>query len=184
MPARSTPPSGAAPVRRATVADADVVLAMVRALAAENGDDPRDAGTLAAWTAALARPDVIVLVAEHDATEHDAAEHDATEHDAAEHDRRAVGYVSAVRKFHLWRGEDVLALDDLYVAEEHRDAGLGRLLMAELARLATDEDLVVRWEIREDNVAAQRFYQRLGARLRPKSVAFWSPEAQRRFLAE
>ena len=60
-----------------------------------------------------------------------------------------------------------------------RDAGVGRLLMRELAALAAPEQLAIRWEMREDNVAAQRFYRRLGASLRTKVVAFWTPEAQR-----
>lgn len=151
-------------VRPAGPDDAATVLAMVRDLAVTNGDDVAEAGTLPGWTAALARPDVVVLVAERDG--------------------RAVGYVSAVRKFHLWLGRDVLALDDLYVAPDQRDGGIGRLLMAELARLATAEELLVRWEMREDNTAARRFYERLGARLRTKVVASWAPDAQRRLLGE
>ncbi|TFV45143.1 GNAT family N-acetyltransferase [Blastococcus sp. TF02A-35] len=149
-------------VHRAGVPDAAELFSLVQALAAENGDAVPDAGTLEGWQRVLGRPEAVVLLARRDGA--------------------AVGYVSAVRKLHLWLGRDVLALDDLFVRAGHRDAGLGRLLMAELARLATAEDLVVRWEMREDNVAAQRFYERLGARLRRKVVASWGPEAQRRFL--
>ena len=54
----------------------------------------------------------------------------------AERDGGPVGYVSAVRRLHLWTGGDVLALDDLYVRPGHRDAGIGRRLMAALAALA------------------------------------------------
>jgi ribosomal protein S18 acetylase RimI-like enzyme len=39
--------------------------------------------------------------------------------------------------------------------------------------------MLVRWEVAEQNVAAQRFYRRLGATLRAKVIAAWSPEAQR-----
>ena len=98
----------------------------------------------------------------------------------AERDGVPVGYVSAVRKLHLWLGRDIYVLDDLFVREGYRDAGVGRLLMHELARLATAEDLLVRWEMHEQNLAAQRFYRRLGATLRTKVIAFWPPEAQRR----
>ncbi len=59
--------------------------------------------------------------------------------------------------------------------EGHRDAGVGRLLMRELAALAAPEGMAIRWEMREDNVAAQRFYRRLGATLYTMVFAFWRP---------
>jgi ribosomal protein S18 acetylase RimI-like enzyme len=145
-------------VRRAAPADAGEVLTMVREIAAHEGDAADAAGTSESWAAMLGRPEVLVLIAERDGA--------------------AVGYVSAVRKLHLWRGEDILVLDDVFVRDGHRDAGVGRLLMTELARLATADRLLVRWEMRQDNVAAQRFYARLGASLRTKVIALWSPEAQ------
>jgi ribosomal protein S18 acetylase RimI-like enzyme len=145
-------------VRRARAADADVVLTMVREIAAHEGDASDVAGTPESWAAMLARPEVVVLIAERDG--------------------RPVGYVSAVRKLHLWFGAEILALDDLFVRAGHRDAGVGRLLMTELTRLAAPEQLRIRWEVSPDNVAAQRFYRRLGATLRPKVVALWAPEAQ------
>ncbi|MGY1610177.1 N-acetyltransferase family protein [Geodermatophilus sp. SYSU D00700] len=149
-------------VRRAGPDDAAAVVAMVREIAALEGD-PFD-GTEQRWAHLLARGDVVVLLAERGG--------------------EPVGYVSALRRLHLWLGTDVLALDDLFVRDGHRDAGVGRLLMAELARLATAEDLVVRWEVREDNTAAQRFYRRLGAVLRTKVVVWWPATAQRAFLGD
>ncbi len=149
-------------VRRAGPDDAAAVVAMVRELAAPEGD--AFAGTAARWAQVLGREDVLVLLAERDGG--------------------PVGYVSAVRRLHLWLGTDVLALDDLFVREGHRDAGIGRLLMTELARVASAEDLVVRWEVAEDNTAAQRFYRRLGARLWRKVVVWWPPEAQRALLGD
>jgi hypothetical protein len=38
--------------------------------------------------------------------------------------------------------------------------------------------------VREENTAAQRFYRRLGARLWPKVVVWWPPEAQRALLGD
>jgi ribosomal protein S18 acetylase RimI-like enzyme len=149
-------------VRRAGPEDAAVVLTMVREIAAHEGDASDVAGTPETWAAMLARPEVVVLLAERDGV--------------------PAGYVSAVRKLHLWLGRDIYALDDLYVRDGYRDAGVGRLLMHETARLASAEDLLVRWEMAEQNVAAQRFYRRLGASLRTKVVAAWSPEAQRDVL--
>lgn len=149
-------------VRRAGPDDAAVILTMVREIAAHEGDASDAAGTPESWAVMLGRPDVVVLLAERDGM--------------------PVGYVSAVRKLHLWLGRDIYVLDDLFVREGHRDARVGRLLMHEMARLATAEDLLIRWEVNEQNLAAQRFYRRLGATLRTKVVAFWTPEAQRAVL--
>jgi len=71
----------------------------------------------------------------------------------------------------------VLNLDDLFVRPAHRDAGVGRRLMAALAALASPEQLIIRWGMEVDNVDAQRFYRRLGATLRPKVLAAWPPAA-------
>jgi ribosomal protein S18 acetylase RimI-like enzyme len=149
-------------VRAAVPDDASVVLTMVREIAAHEGNASDVAGSPESWAAMLARPDVVVLLAERDGV--------------------PAGYVSAVRKLHPWLGRDIFALDDLYVRDGYRDAGIGRLLMHELARLASAEDMVVRWEVAEQNAAAQRFYRRLGATLRTKVIAAWSPEAQRAVL--
>jgi ribosomal protein S18 acetylase RimI-like enzyme len=147
-------------VRPATPEDAADVLAMVREIAEHEGYAASDvAGTPDTWAAMLARPDVVVLVAER----------------AGE----PVGYVSAVRKLHLWFGTDILALDDLYVRDGHRDAGIGRQLMTCLADLAEPERLLIRWEMRADNEAGQRFYERLGATVRSKKIAAWWPSDQR-----
>ena len=151
-------------VRRAGPEDAAVVLTMVREIAASEDDASDAAGTAESWAAMLARPDVVVLLAERDGV--------------------PVGYLSAVRMLHLWLGRDILALDDLFVRDGYRGARVGRLLMHALARLATAEDPLVRWEVDERNVDAQRFCLRLGASLRTEVIAAWTPEAQRAALRE
>jgi GNAT superfamily N-acetyltransferase len=83
----------------------------------------------------------------------------------------------AIRRLHLWTGGDVLALDDLFVRPGHRSGGVGRRLMTALAAVAAPERLLITWGVEPDNVDAQRFYRRLGATLRTKVIASWSPEA-------
>lgn len=157
-PTRTPAPATAAvTIRRATPADTGEVAAMVREIAAQEDQSAHVHVTDAQWPTLLERPDVVVLLAERDGD--------------------AVGYVSAVRQLHLWTGGDVLALDDLYVRPGHRDAGVGRRLMAALAALAAPEQLLIRWGMEVDNVGAQRFYRRLGATLRPKILAAWPPTA-------
>jgi ribosomal protein S18 acetylase RimI-like enzyme len=141
-------------VRRAGPDDAATVLAMLREFAVEDGDPVTS--DAAGWARMLARPEVVVLVAERDG--------------------EPVGYASAVRRLHLWSARDVLALDDLFVRAGYRDAGIGRLLMTELARLAAPEGLLIRWEVAEDNLRAQALYRRLGASLRTKVIAAWPPD--------
>jgi GNAT superfamily N-acetyltransferase len=141
-------------VRRAGPGDAAVVVAMVRELAAEDGD-PVTADE-AGWERMLARADVVVLLAERDG--------------------EPVGYVSAVRRLHLWSATDILGLDDLFVRAGYRDAGVGRLLMTELARLAAPGGLPIRWEVQEDNLRAQQFSRRLGATLHSLVIAVWPPD--------
>lgn len=144
-------------IRRATPADTLEVAAMVGEIAAHEDQVAHVHVDTDQWRSLLARPDVIVLVAEQDGA--------------------TLGYVSAIRQLHLWTGGDVINLDDLYVRPGHRDAGIGRRLMGALATLAAPEQLVIRWGMEVDNLDAQRFYARLGATLRPKVLAGWSPAA-------
>ena len=153
--APTTAATAAVRIRRATPADAVQVAAMVREIAAHEDQAAHVHVPEAQWRTLLQRPEVIVLLAERDGS--------------------AVGYVSAIRQLHLWTGGDVLDLDDLYIRPGHRDAGVGRRLMTALATLAAPEQLLIRWGLEVDNVGAQRFYRRLGATLRPKILAAWSP---------
>ncbi|TDO45711.1 acetyltransferase (GNAT) family protein [Kribbella sp. VKM Ac-2527] len=151
-------------IRRAGPADAALLVTMIRELA-----DYQDEGQYVTipedkWRELLTNEDVIVLIAESG--------------------EQAAGYVSAYRRPHFWTGGDILALDDLYVREQFRDGGVGRTLMLELARLALPQQLTITWGMRPENVAGQRFYARLGAKLKPKVVAAWDPATYSNSLAD
>jgi GNAT superfamily N-acetyltransferase len=146
--------ASASTIRRTTPADAETVTAMVREIAIHEDQAEQVQVTDEHWRQLLDRPEVIVLLAERD--------------------RDAIGYVSAVRQLHLWTGGDLLDLDDLDVRPGHRDAGVGRRLMA---ALAAPEQLLIRWGMEVDDVDAQRFHRRLGATLRPEILAAWTPAA-------
>ncbi|MFU8874648.1 GNAT family N-acetyltransferase [Micromonospora sp. SL4-19] len=150
-------------IRPAGPADAGTVDTLVREIAAHEGDAVHVTVTVDGWRSLLGRSDVIVLLAER----------------AGE----PLGYVTALRRLHLWSGRDILALDDLWVRASARDAGVGRTLMLALARTAADDGLVIRWEVKPDNAAAQRFYRRLGAGLFTKVIAGWRPESYLPLLA-
>ncbi|KAE8765818.1 GNAT family N-acetyltransferase [Georgenia thermotolerans] len=157
------PPADPVVVRRATPADAATVHTLVREIAAHEDSLDHVRVTAARWTELLERDDVVVLLAERAG--------------------RALGYTSAVRRLHLWTGGDVLAVDDVYVRPGERDAGLGRRLLTAMAGLADPDGLTLTWGVEPDNAAAQRFYARLGATLRAKVLAGWTPAAYRRCLA-
>ncbi|MEV0321628.1 GNAT family N-acetyltransferase [Streptomyces sp. NPDC050658] len=150
--------TGEVRIRRAGPEDAETVLTLVREIAAHQNQSEHVTTTAARWRTALARPDVTVLLAERDGA--------------------PLGYVSALRRPHLWGGSDVLALDDLYVRPDSRDAGIGRTLMTALSRTAAPERLTITWGVQPDNEAALRFYDRLGATLRTKVVASWPRDRQ------
>ena len=123
--------SSTSSIRRAGPEDAGIVRAMIGELADHQDEGAYVTITVDRWRDLLASDDVIVLLAEHNG--------------------QAIGYVSALRRLHLWSGEDILALDDLYVREQFRDTGTGRALMIELARYALPERLTITWGMRPDN---------------------------------
>ncbi|MFI5696508.1 GNAT family N-acetyltransferase [Kribbella sp. NPDC051586] len=151
-------------IRRAVVADAETVLTMLGELATYQDQQQYVTASLQDWQGFLGREDVVVLLAEVDGA--------------------VAGYVSALRRAYLWVGGDQLALDDLYVREQFRDAGVGRQLMLGLARHALPDRLPIGWGLRLENTSGYRFYERLGANLVTKTAASWSPEAYERQLSE
>jgi ribosomal protein S18 acetylase RimI-like enzyme len=151
-------------VRRATPDDAEELQAMVEEIAAEEGFSDAVHVTAAHWRRVLELPDVVVLFAVDG--------------------EQPLGYVSAVRQLNLWVGGPILALDDLYVRPHARNRSVGRRLMHHLAGIADADELLIRWEMQHDNHDAQRFYRRLGARLRTKVIAAWTPEGYRTGTAE
>jgi GNAT superfamily N-acetyltransferase len=79
----------------------------------------------------------------------------------------ALACVARVRPGHLLQG--VLWVKDLFVAEPHRDRGLGRAMMAFLAQYARQQGLGrIDLTTEPGNEAAQRFYDRLGGERKPK----------------
>ena len=151
-------------IRRAEPADAELVRTMLVELA-EYQDQGKDVtATVEDWQGFLGRDDVIVLIAEVDG--------------------QAAGYVSSLRRPYLWVGGDLLALDDLYVRDHFRDGGIGRLLMLELARYALPDRLTIAWGLRLENEGGYRFYDRLGAILRTKTVASWPASAYEPLLRD
>jgi ribosomal protein S18 acetylase RimI-like enzyme len=81
----------------------------------------------------------------------------------AENEAGIVGGVSFWIKPDLAHGDTVVEVPMLVVAEDHRRAGVGRLLMEEVRNIASDNDASqIELVATPGNVTAREFYRSLG----------------------
>jgi len=78
---------------------------------------------------------------------------------------RPVSYAIVLPKFYSYRGRANLYLEDLYVQAHLRGKGIGRRMMAHIARLALERGCpYLEWSVLDRNQSALDFYRKLGAR--------------------
>ena len=133
-------------IRPATPADVPTVLQLIRDLAAYERD-----------------PDAVKAT---EATLHDAlfGSPPAAEAVLAEIDGRAVGVALFFFNFSTWTGKRGLYLEDLFVGEAARGAGVGKALLRHLAQVAIDRDCArFEWAVLDWNAPAIGFYKSIGA---------------------
>lgn len=83
----------------------------------------------------------------------------------AEDDGRPVGFALFFHNFSTFLGRPGIYLEDLFVLPEQRGKGIGRMLLAHLARLAVERGCGrMEWAVLDWNRDAIQFYERLGAR--------------------
>jgi GNAT superfamily N-acetyltransferase len=83
----------------------------------------------------------------------------------AEDDGRPVGFALFFHNFSTFLGRPGIYLEDLFVLPEQRGQGIGRMLLAHLARLAVERGCGrLEWAVLDWNRDAIKFYERLGAR--------------------
>lgn len=76
-----------------------------------------------------------------------------------------IGYAAVTTDVATWSAERYAHLDCLFVADGHRDRGVGRLLMGVVLDDVRERDLgELQWQTPAWNADAVRFYRRLGAR--------------------
>jgi ribosomal protein S18 acetylase RimI-like enzyme len=131
-------------VREANVEDAADICGLASELAETVGDEaPTEKATRARLEELLDESRARVLVAENEA--------------------RIVGGVSFWIKPDLAHGDTVVEVPMLVVAEDHRRAGVGRLLMEEVRNIASDNDASqIELVATSGNVTAREFYRSLG----------------------
>jgi GNAT superfamily N-acetyltransferase len=79
--------------------------------------------------------------------------------------REPAGFALYFHNFSTFRGAPGVYLEDLYVEPQWRGQGLGRLLLAHVARVAVERGCHrVEWMVLDWNDPAIHFYRRLGAR--------------------
>ena len=75
-----------------------------------------------------------------------------------------VGYATVTEEFSTWAARSFLHMDCLFVHHNHRGAGIGAALLAEIVRFANDQGHTeVQWQTPAWNASAARFYRRHGA---------------------
>jgi len=136
-------------IRTATEADAGLILQFIHALA----EYERDPSAVVATEEDVIRdgfrgePKFRVLIAEWDGV--------------------PAGFAFYFFNYSTWLGKPGLYLEDLFVKPEMRGKGIGKALLAELARVALAENCFgVQWQVLDWNQPAIDFYEKLGAKLR------------------
>lgn len=82
----------------------------------------------------------------------------------AERDGRPVGFALFFQTYSTWRGRPGIWLEDLFVDESERRAGVGRALLARLAEIAVERQFGrLEWSVLDWNEPAIRFYRSLGS---------------------
>jgi GNAT superfamily N-acetyltransferase len=83
----------------------------------------------------------------------------------AEDAGRPVGFALFFHNFSTFLGRPGIYLEDLFVVPEERGRGIGKSLLAHLARLAIERGCGrLEWAVLDWNQDAIKFYERLGAK--------------------
>jgi GNAT superfamily N-acetyltransferase len=104
----------------------------------------------------------------------------------AEVEGHPAGFALFFHNFSTFLARPGLYLEDLFVLPEHRGLGIGRALLAHLARLAVERGCGrLEWSVLDWNAEAITFYERLGARANSEWTTYRvSGEAMHRLARE
>jgi GNAT superfamily N-acetyltransferase len=91
----------------------------------------------------------------------------------AEHDNEPLGVAVFFLTFSTWRGSHGVYLQDIYVAEDVREVGLGRRLIEQVVEWAKAQGADhLRLSVDRDNKAARSFYENLGLSYRDDEMIY------------
>lgn len=94
----------------------------------------------------------------------------------AEENGVPVGVATYFRRYHIWFGEDIIQIDDLFVKPSARGHGIGNKLLEAIGLMGKKEGVHVRWNIERENFSTIAFYRRKGVEYHTKGVCVWAPE--------
>ena len=84
----------------------------------------------------------------------------------ADFDGVPAGFALYFTTYSTWRGHHGIRLEDVYVTPSLRSHGIGKALLARLARIAVDQGCPrLEWDVLEWNESAIAFYHRVGAKV-------------------
>ncbi len=76
------------------------------------------------------------------------------------------GFALFFHNYSTWRGKQGVYLEDLFVPDKHRGSGIGKLLLATLARIAVERDCPrLEWQVLDWNQPSIDFYEALGTKV-------------------
>ena len=102
----------------------------------------------------------------------------------AERDGHAVGFALFFTTFSTFLCKPGLYLEDVFVEPGHRGLGIGKALLARLARLAVERDCGrLEWRVLDWNQPSIVFYKSLGASLMPEWILVRMTEGEFGLLA-
>jgi GNAT superfamily N-acetyltransferase len=106
--------------------------------------------------------------------------------EVVEPENQAVGFALYFFTFSTFKARPTLYLEDLFVRPEARGRGIGRRLLAHLARTAVERDCGrMEWSVLDWNTPARDFYFKLGAVAMDEWTVFrMTPEAFGRLADE
>ncbi len=94
----------------------------------------------------------------------------------AEEEGKVVGMATYFIRFHIWFGEDLIEIDDLYVCHSARGHGIGSKLLQAIGQMAKEQNVHVRWGVERENFSTIAFYRRMGVEYHNKGICIWAPE--------
>jgi len=143
-------------IRSATAADAAIILRFIRELADYENALDEVAATEETVAASLFGEGSVSFAA-------------ICETEAGEPAGSAVWF----KTYSTWQAKNGLYLEDLYVTPAHRGAGVGRMLLRHLARVAVAEDCArFEWSVLDWNEPAIRVYEAIGAEPKKEWVRY------------